>query len=128
MEIVRERIDVIFDELDRLPPLPVAVPVAAAHNQHSASARQHGSTSIHRMQLYSLGPTCAPSSWYRKLDLGRAYRRSLAMNRTVTLSGGNASRVYKLCGDANRNTDCIESISRQCSLSGCAARRAPAQS
>ncbi len=59
------------------------------------------------MQLYSLGPTCAPSSWYRKLDLGRAYRRSLAMNRTVTLSGGNASRVYKLSGDANRNTDCI---------------------
>jgi hypothetical protein len=62
VEIVRERIDVIFDELDRLPPLPVAVPVAVQRTINSASARQHGSTSIHRMQLYSLGPTCAPSS------------------------------------------------------------------
>ena len=32
VEIVREGFDVIFDELARLPPLPVAVPVAAAYN------------------------------------------------------------------------------------------------
>ena len=62
MEIVRARIDVIFDELARLPPLPVAVTVAAAHNQQRKCTAAWLYEHIHRMQLYSLGPTCAPSS------------------------------------------------------------------
>ena len=70
MEIVRARIDVIFDELARLPPLPVAVPVAATHNQQRKCTAAWLYEHPQDAQLYSLGPTCAPSSWYRKMDLG----------------------------------------------------------
>ena len=89
VEIVRERIDVIFDELARLPPLPVAVPVAATHNQQRKCTAAWLYEHPQDAQLYSLGPTCAPSSWYRKMDLGASDHASalpLSIHHTPRLA------------------------------------------
>ena len=77
MEIVRARFDVIFDELARLPPLPVAVPVAAAYI-NSASAWQHGSTSIQDAAVLPR-PNVHPEQLVPQAgSWTRVYRRSLA--------------------------------------------------
>ena len=91
MEIVRARIDVIFDELARLPPLPVAAPVAATHNQQRkcTAAWLYELTSIPEKYQDAnerpVGPTCGPSSWYRILWSTRSTLEASVMNRCYEL-------------------------------------------
>ena len=96
MEIVRARIDVIFDELARLPPLPVAVPVAATHNQQRKCTAAWLYEHPQDAQLYSLGPTCAPSSWYRKMDLGASdHASALPLSILRASPFGFAQHLFK---------------------------------
>ena len=97
MEIVRARFDVIFDELARLPPLPVAVPVAAAHNQQRKCTAAW---------LYEHpGCSCTPSAQRAPRAAGTASWILDARISTLVSPGHELNsdaerkqRVYKLCG------------------------------